>query len=62
MQKARVVTIALCSFLFFAVSPSVYAGSALWAYKSDQEVRWHRLTDLGTCLVGTDDAILCLNP
>lgn len=62
MQKARVVTIALCSFLLFAVSTGVYADSALWTYKSDQEVRWHRLTDLGTLLVGTDDAILCLNP
>jgi outer membrane protein assembly factor BamB len=62
MKKAGVVTIALCLFLLLAVAPSVYADSALWTYKSDQQVQWHRLTDLGTLLVGTDDSILCLNP
>jgi len=38
------------------------AGKLLWSKKLDQEVNWHRVTHLGTLLVGTDDRLSCLDP
>jgi outer membrane protein assembly factor BamB len=43
-------------------APVAQAGTTLWTVKSDQEIRWHQLTDLGTLLVATDDGISCLDP
>src|SRR5262249_19014237 len=33
-----------------------------WTYPAGQEIKWHRMTSLGTLLVGTDDGIACLDP
>src|SRR5581483_6447386 len=34
----------------------------LWTHKPTQEIKWYRLTDLGTLLVGTDSNVYCLDP
>lgn len=45
-------------------SPLSAANSAkqLWSSKLPGEAKWHKLTELGTLLVGTDDAILNYDP
>jgi outer membrane protein assembly factor BamB len=44
------------------LQPSVSAGSALWNFKSEREMKWHRLTNLGTVLAGTDEALFSIDP
>ena len=50
--------------LTLAVTPLSAAGAAkqLWTAKLPGEAKWHKLTELGTLLVGTADAIACFNP
>lgn len=38
------------------------AGSQLWTHTFNREIWWHRVTDLGTLLVGTEDGIYSFNP
>lgn len=42
--------------------PALQAGSTLWTHNASQEIKWHRVTGLGTVLVGTDDSLTCLDP
>ena len=47
-----------------AVTPLLAATVAkqLWSSPLPSEAKWHKLTELGTLLVGTDDAILNYDP
>lgn len=38
------------------------AGQQLWSAKLPGDAKWHALTDLGTLLVGTSDALLAYDP
>ena len=49
--------------LAFAFVASAFAGGRqLWTAKLPGDVKWHALTELGTLVVGTDDAILAYDP
>ena len=46
-------------------APFAHAANAakqLWTSKLPGEAKWHKLTELGTLLVGTDDAIISFDP
>jgi outer membrane protein assembly factor BamB len=65
MERYRIVGAALCAVVILAVAGlpvAGHAGSALWSKKLDQEVAWHRVTDVGTLLVGTEEGITSYNP
>ncbi len=50
---------------FLGAAPRAHAASAakqLWTAKLPGEAKWHKLTELGTLLVGTDDAIVSFDP
>ena len=38
------------------------AGSQLWTHTFNKDIWWHKVTDLGTLLVGTEDGIYSFNP
>lgn len=40
---------------------TMISASTLWSHKPGSDVNWQHLTDLGTLLVGTDDAISCFD-
>jgi outer membrane protein assembly factor BamB len=66
MKVKRILAIGtallVAALLFISTAPHpADAGAALWTHKSNQEIKWHRVTDLGTLLVGTDDAITCFD-
>ncbi len=49
----------------FGAAPSALAANSakqLWTTKLPGEAKWHKLTELGTLLVGTDDAIVSFDP
>ena len=50
--------------LALLAGPGFAANSAkqLWSAKLPGEAKWNKLTELGTLLVGTPDAIVCYNP
>ncbi|HEY9404862.1 MAG TPA: PQQ-binding-like beta-propeller repeat protein [Pyrinomonadaceae bacterium] len=55
--------------LFFALAlsllacaPAARAQAMLWTHKPTQEIKWYRLTEAGTLLVGTDAGLYMLNP
>jgi outer membrane protein assembly factor BamB len=51
--------------LFLSPAPRALAANAakqLWTAKLPGEAKWHKLTELGTLLVGTDDAIVSFDP
>ncbi|HEY0083372.1 MAG TPA: PQQ-binding-like beta-propeller repeat protein [Pyrinomonadaceae bacterium] len=56
------------SILFFAVvltlssAHDTRAQAMLWTHKPAQEIKWYRLTEPGTLLVGTDAGLYMLNP
>jgi outer membrane protein assembly factor BamB len=45
--------------LFLLVFSSLTSAMSLWSHKPGSDINWQQLTDLGTLLVGTDDAISC---
>ena len=46
---------------FLGMANTVYAGSQLWSHKFDKDVQWHRVTDVGNFLVGTENGIYCFD-
>jgi outer membrane protein assembly factor BamB len=54
--------------LFFAlalallVAPVAAAQAMLWTHKPAQEIKWYRLVEAGTLLVGTEASLYMLNP
>jgi outer membrane protein assembly factor BamB len=49
--------------LFLVVAArELRAGGVLWSLKSPQEVKWHRVTSVGSLVVGMDDAVTCYSP
>lgn len=50
-----------CALLASPLS-AANAAKQLWSSKLPGEAKWHKLTELGTLLVGTDDAILNYDP
>jgi len=48
----------LCAASGFAAT----AARQLWSQPLGADAKWHQLTELGTLLVGTNDALLSLNP
>ena len=44
------------------LAPAASATKQLWTSKLPGEATWHKLTELGTLLVGTDDAIVSFDP
>jgi len=54
--------LALCfALVFFCVGAS-FAGEMLWQIKTDKDINWRRLTDLGSLVYATDDGLYCLDP
>jgi outer membrane protein assembly factor BamB len=52
---------ALCASVLF-ISSAHAGGKQLWSAKLPGDVKWHSITELGTLLVGTADAVLAYNP
>jgi outer membrane protein assembly factor BamB len=54
----------VCAFLAasLAASSAFAAGKQLWTAKLPGDAKWHSLTELGTLIVGTSDAILAFDP
>lgn len=47
------------SLSLILVFSTIVSATTLWSHKPGSDVNWQQLTDLGTLLVGTDDAINC---
>ncbi len=62
MHATRPVAALISLFFVMTFTANIHADATLWTYKADKDVKWHRVTDLGTVLLGTDDFILCLDP
>jgi outer membrane protein assembly factor BamB len=48
--------------LALVMACAAHAANTLWTYKSPVDIKWHKLTDLSTLLVGTDIGIMALDP
>lgn len=51
-----------CLFLSLLLCSQLGYSNASWSHKPGADINWQQLTDLGTLLVGTDDAISCYDP
>lgn len=40
---------------------AAFAGSNLWTFKSNSDIKWHKLTANGSILAGSDEALFCLD-
>jgi hypothetical protein len=58
----RTLRPALSVLLLLGLAGAAFAGAPLWSHKSSREIKWHKLTAVGTLLVGTDDAVTCFDP
>ena len=55
--------LSLIAFLLVVFSPITGgASSQLWTHKFDKDVKWHKVTDVGTLLVSTDEGIYSFDP
>jgi outer membrane protein assembly factor BamB len=50
------------TILALVMACAARAANTLWTYKSPVDIKWHKLTDLSTLLVGTDNGIMALDP
>ncbi len=51
-----------CSAGFAPLAFAASSAKQIWTAKLPGEAKWHKLTELGTLLVGTDDAIVSFDP
>ncbi len=62
MKSSSRLFVLLAATAFALFVPRAIAAKQLWSLKLPAEAKWHQVTALGTLLVGTDDALLSVNP
>lgn len=55
----RRATLVLCTTLI--LFSQLTFGMSFWSHKPGSDINWQQLTDLGTLLVGTDEAVACFD-
>ncbi len=63
MKKLSLSRFALLALvLWLGVLPAFAESKQLWSLPLKEDAKWHALTELGTLLVGTPSAVVCINP
>ncbi len=58
MNSKSLRAASLLTAILFGFS-NITSAMSLWSHKPGSDINWQQLTDLGTLLVGTDDAVSC---